>query len=469
MTDGDDGRPFPVLMVWPPVKGGRVHGFLPLGLGYLAANLPSGWEARLWDAVLAPQPADALVAEVERLQPRVVAISVWDFNVVGAREVVRVVRERFPRLPIVVGGPAASGHGAGIFDVLDVDYAVAGEGERPFRQLLEAMGADALTAEAKAAIPGLIWRDESGRVVANPPTWEALDGLAHCDYEFIRFGEYLRLGYRYGMHSRAKRTAPLHTTRGCPYPCEYCSARLINGTRVRCRPIPDVLAEIRELRDRFQVDGFNILDDNFTFHGDYAKDLCRAILTLDLRGVSFCAPNGVKVECLDEELLGLMKRVGFEAVFIAPESGSERTLQRMRKRIDLQVVKEKLALIRWAGLKTFGFFIIGYPDETVADIRQTIAFACRNPFDAVVFTCFQPLAGTPVAAKLIASGEIEGVPEGVDYYEVTYAPRGLTVRQMKRWRLWGLARFYTSSWRRLRTAFANYSLKRIAAFVLKLR
>ncbi len=458
-----------LLLVWPAVAGAQLHGFLPLGLGYLAANLPAECEARLWDGVLSRRPNTEVAAEAERFQPHAVGLSVWHYNLPGAREAVAAVRRRFPSLPLIAGGPTVSGLGARLFETLDVDYGSVGEGEWSLPQFLTLLRRGGLTEAAKREVPGLVWRDAAGAPVANPPRWEALDGLKPCDYAFIRLDAYLAAGYRYGLHRKARRTAPIHTTRGCPFPCEYCSARLISGTRVRTRPIESVAAEIRQLHERFGIDGFNLIDDNFTFHQDYAKGLCRAIIGLGLKGVSFCAPNGIKVECLDGELLGLMKEAGWQALFIAPESGSERTLERMRKKVHLPTVRQKLGLIREAGLKVFGFFILGYPGETADDFRQTIAFACRNAFDWATFTCFQPLPGTPVCERLVAEGEIAAAPEGVDYYQVTYAPRGFTVRQMRRWRLRALLRFYTSSPARLARALASYSPWRVLRFLLKLR
>jgi len=451
------------------VPGHQLHGFLPLGFGYLAANLPSGCEARLWDGVVEPRPNTEVVAEVERFAPDLVALSVWHFNLPAAREVISAIRKRFPGLPIVVGGPTVCGAGERVFEVIEADYAIIGEGEKPFARLVELLREGRLDdEEARRSVPGLSFRCD-GQVVANPPRWVPLDEIAPCDYDFIRLDEYLARGYRYGAHPRARRTAPIMTTRGCPYGCRYCSASLINGAKVRKRPVQDVLDEIVRLHERFAIDGFNIVDDNFTFDLDYAKTMCRGIISLGLRDLSFCAPNGVRVDRVDAELLELMKRAGWSAVFVAPESGSPATLERMNKHLGLAVVAEKVALIKKAGLQVFGFFMLGYPGETADDFRKTIAFAVRNPFDWATFTCFQPLAGTPVADDLLAAGEISSLPEGTDYYEVVYAPQGQTVRRMRLWRLWAFLRFYTSSWHRLWCALRTFSLRRIVVFVLGLR
>ena len=457
-----------ILLLWPVVDNAELYNLLPLGLGYLAANLPKEYQIKLWDGVLERLPNNKVIDEINHFKPNLIGLSVWNFNLNAARETVNIIKENFPELTIVVGGPVPSGYREKLFNTINADYAFAGEGERPFRQFLELFANDNLTSENKKEINGLIYKDENGQIVCNSPHWEDLDELKYCDYELINLNQYLANGYYYGMHSNAKRTAPILTTRGCPFPCEYCSARLINGKKVRSRPVESVIAEIKELHEKYRIDGFNIIDDNFTFNIEYAKQVCREILNLGLKNVSFNSPNGVRIEYLDEELLDLMKQVGWECIFIAPESGSEQTLKNMRKMVKLPVVKEKIRLIRNAGLKVFGFFMIGYPGETVADIKMTINFACQNDFDSVVFTCFQPLIGTPICEKLLAAGELDKPPEGADYYQVSYAPKGLTIGQMKFWRFWGLFRFYTSSFKRFLNALSNYSFRRILIFLKKI-
>ncbi|NQT93180.1 MAG: B12-binding domain-containing radical SAM protein [Lentisphaerae bacterium] len=456
-----------ILFVWPAVRNAEMLNFLPLGLGCLAANLDKKHNVALWDGVLGKLGDADFLAEIRRRSPDVVAFSIWNFNLDAVRRLASQVRDSFPDVTIVLGGPSVAGYGREIFSVIEADYAFVGEAEKTLPALLDALQDGRLEGKDLAEIDGLVYRNPQGDAVANAPEWPVLDDLVPCDYDFIHFRDYLDQGYRYGIHENAKRTAPVMTTRGCPFPCEYCSARLVSGTKVRRRPIESVVNEIRHLHEEYGIDGFNIIDDNFTFHVEYAKQVCRAILDLGLTDVSFCCPNGVKIEYLDDELLSLMKHAGWQCLFVAPESGSERTLKRMRKQIKLSEVPEKLAMIKSHGLKIFGFFMIGYPGETASDIRATIDFACRNPFDLAVFTCFQPIVGTPVYERLIDLGEIERSVEGIDYYNVSYAPAGMSIRRLKSWRLWCLLRFYAFSPHRLRTVLANYDLRRIAVFAKK--
>jgi len=456
-----------ILFIWPAVRNAQMLNFLPLGLGCLASNLDAKHSVTLWDGVLEESGNADLLAEIRRQSPDVAAFSIWNFNIDTVKRLARQVREAFPDLAIIVGGPSVSGYGKEALSVIEADYAFVGEAEQTLPALLEALQDGTTDGKDLNEIAGLVYRTGHGDVVANAPRWPALDDLVPCDYEFINLGDYLERGYRYGIHESARRTAPVMTTRGCPFPCEYCSASLISGTKVRRRPIESVANEIRRLHEEYGIDGFNIIDDNFTFHVEYAKQVCRAILDLGLDGVSFCCPNGVKVEYLDDELLQLMKDAGWQCLFVAPESGSESTLKAMRKKIKLPEVTEKLGMIKGHGLKVFGFFMIGYPGETASDIRATIDFACRNRFDLAVFTCFQPIVGTPVYERLVDLGEIKKSAEGLDYYDVSYAPAGMSTRQLRLWRTWALMRFYAFSPHRLKTVLANYDLRRIATFAKK--
>lgn len=457
-----------MLFVWPAVRNAEMRNLLPLGLGCLAANLDKKHSIDLLDGVLEKREDTDVLAEIRRRSPDAVGFSIWNFNMDVVRRLATQIRGAFPDVKIILGGPSVSGYGKEILSVVEADYAFLGEAERTLPALLDEIQNGEIDREILKKIDGLVYRNRQGDPVANAPTWPAMDDLVPCDYGFIRLGDYLEQGYRYGIHENARRTAPVMTTRGCPFPCEYCSARLVSGKEVRRRPVESVADEIRRLHEEYGIDGFNIIDDNFTFHVEYAKQVCRAILDLGFRDVSFCCPNGIKIEYLDDELLRLMKDAGWECLFVAPESGSERTLKRMRKKINLQDVPAKLDMIKKHGLKVFGFFMIGYPGETASDILATIRFACRNPFDLAVFTCFQLIVGTPVYKRLTDCGEIERSAEGMDYYDVSYAPVGMSARQLRSWRLWGLLRFYAFSPHRLRTVLANYDLRRVAVFAKKM-
>lgn len=438
---------------------------MPLGLGYIAANLPRRYEVRLWDGVLNRDQGNVHVLdEIERFRPDVVGVSVWVFNSGSACDLVRRIKSRFSALPVVVGGPHVSGLGGATLSLMSADYGLAGDGEKSFRRLAEAMETDAVTAELLGSIGGLIYRQPDGAIATNAPLWDAIDDLNFPDYDLLRLKDYHAQGYGSGIHRDDKLTMAITTTRGCPFKCRFCGGLLVTGRKVRKRKVESVIAEIKQLHDRFGVRWFNVVDDNLTMDLGHAKQVCREILKLKLKDVSFASSNGLRLEFLDREVLALMKEAGWEYISIAPESGSPRTLERMSKHLKLDMVKEKMALIHAAGMKVCGFFMLGYPGETVDDIKLTIDFAAENDFDIVSYQFFQPLPGTPVYDDLVAAGEIERGETNFTVLDVPYAPVGMTRAELRRWFFWAHIRTTLLNPRRLAAVMPYVTLKRLWSF-----
>jgi radical SAM superfamily enzyme YgiQ (UPF0313 family) len=171
----------------------------------------------------------------------------------------------------------------------------------------------------------------------------------------------------------------------------------------------------------------NIIDDNFTFNTEYAKEFCRAIIALKLKDLRFNTPNGIRVQRTDKELLNLMREAGWRSLIIAPESGSKKILKKMQKDLNPDIVPEKVKEIREAGLKCSGFFIIGYPEEEIEDIEATVDLIKKCRFNFFFLNNFQPLPGTPLYDELVRRGEIEDglLPKNFSDGVRVYTPSGL--------------------------------------------
>ena len=164
---------------------------------------------------------------------------------------------------------------------------------------------------------------------------------------------------------------------------------------------------IKHLYGEKNIRQINIIDDNFTFHTEYAKEFCRAVIALNLKDLHFNTPNGIRVQRTDRELLNLMKEAGWRSLIIAPESGSRRVLKKMQKDLNPDIIPGKVNEIRKAGLKCSGFFIIGHPDETLEDIEATVQLIKKCRFNFFFLNNFQPLPGTLLYDELVLKGEIE--------------------------------------------------------------
>ena len=164
--------------------------------------------------------------------------------------------------------------------------------------------------------------------------------------------------------------------------------------------------QIRYLYDEKRIKSFSILDDNFTFDTNYAKEFCRSVIALGLKGAEFCTTNGIRMQRGDRELWDLMKRAGWKIIIIAPESGSKRVLRLMRKGLEPKIVPPIVDEIKAAGLRVTANFIIGFPGETRADLAKTTALIKKANIDFANIHFFQPLPGTPIFDELVRRGEI---------------------------------------------------------------
>lgn len=409
-----------ILLVWPTgMKGTEVtdHCVFPLGLGYVlnAVRAVEGVEVGILDGALDGLRPDQVAGRLDGVD--VVAVSCWGFNLANVLDTIAAVRAHSNAV-VVAGGPSAHLAGA--------DHAVVGEGELAFAALLRALKADR---RAPAAVAGVL---RAGDPIAFPDCFsDDLDRFGLVDYAALRLDDYLAAGYKDWMYTLKDkfRAAPLMVTRGCPYSCGYCQGPLVMGHRLRRHSAAYVIETMTGLYERHGIRQFGILDDNFTFDVDFAKGVCEEILRFRERtGYRFAMTtvNGVRVGRLDEELLALMKRAGWNEIVISPESGSPRTLRRMRKRMDLADVVRKIDMAHRQGLNIVGNFMCGYPGETPEDLELTKRYILDNAFDRCNVSIFNPIPGTPIHDELLAAGEIDATPRRIDYKAIGYLTPELT-------------------------------------------
>jgi anaerobic magnesium-protoporphyrin IX monomethyl ester cyclase len=407
-------------LIWPHGLGEHL---LPLPYAAIAANMDrSTCEARLFDLALGMPEPEKLESEIAEFAPDVIGITAHAMNFRQALDAVRAARRAAPNAVVLAGGPHASACPEGVLGNPEIDFVIRGEAEHAF---------PAFMAELRSGTP--IWenvaglaRIKDGRLSAAPPAViEDLDSLALPDYRFIRLDLYLRRGYR--LFCDGTPSAPIQTTRGCPMCCTFCGVSAVSGRRLRHFSYPYMMRWINRLHEDFGIRWFNIVDDNFTHNMDHARGFCEAALRLKIPGLRFGTPNGIRMQRGDAGLWRLMRRAGWDCLTVAPESGSARVLRQMKKDLLPEEVVPILEEIRAAGLRTRGFFMVGYPGETPEDVEETLALIRRGRFDFVELLFFQPLPGTRIFEELAGSGEIppDFMPDTFSSGELPYMPAGL--------------------------------------------
>ena len=426
-----------VLLVKPNNLSDHV---LPsLGLGYLAAQLRRDHDVDIYDCIKEKASPEQVARVAEAFRADMVGLQGYTFDIPKVAEILRAVRTRLPRTLTCVGGahitagPVAAMRHLGA----DCDYGFAGEGEIQFPRMLQRIESGATSFEA---VPGAVWRC-GDRVVANAPALvDDLDSLGLPALDLLRPDTYPEA--QQGVFYRKFPIAPILTTRGCPYRCRFCAAPFLSGRTLRQHSVAYVRRLVALLYHRYGIREIHIVDDNFTMDIGYAKSVLRAILDLRL-DIALAMPNGIRMDAVDDELLELMKAAGVYIVSVAVESGNDQILRAMKKGTTTARIRANVDRIRRHGLDVAGFFILGYPGETLDTIRRTIRFARELDVQRANFFTFVPLPGAPIYEELVRNGEITGEPwEAANFAHAPYSPPGVPRPELLSLMRRGFLRFY---------------------------
>lgn len=375
------------------VKVGTPHS-PSLTLAVLAAPLlAAGHQVRILDLDLHREIDAVLKDTLKEYEPALVALtSVTPTygQILRLAEIVKSVRRD---ITTVAGGvhvttflEEAATHPA-------IDIAVGGEADF---LLAEIASADA--AADLSSIKGLAMKD--GRTVSKSqasPLIDDLDSTPLPAWELYDLTKYK--GER--LAERRSPSGYLETSRGCPFQCVYCN-KSVYGNTLRMKSIGRVIDDIRlMLRTGFRE--IHVVDDGFTTDLARAKRICEAILKEDLKFV-WSLFNGVRVDSVDREFFLLAKKAGCWQVAFGIESGNQGILNRAKKKITLERIRDAVRWAKEAGLETWGFFMLGLPGETVATIKDTIEFSKSLGLGLAKYDITIPYPGTEMFAEWDRNG-----------------------------------------------------------------
>ena len=339
--------------------------YAPLGILYLAAYLEQrGTTVEVFDTTFSTRAA--LERRLTDAPPDVVGIYTNLMTKIGVLETVRFIRSQpsLAGVTVVLGGPEITHH-VDKFLEHGADVVVIGEGEETTHALVSAWSAGGPSA-ALGEIPGVAFRDERGQVVRTPPRplLPSLDDLPMPKREAVDLQPYLDAWRaRHGTNAIS-----VSTMRGCPYSCRWCS-RAVYGDSYRRRSPRLVADEIQQIVDRYHPDSLWFVDDVFTINHKWLEGLT---LELEQRGLRVPYECITRADRLNEKAVSLLRRSGCFRVWIGAESGSQKILDAMDRRVTVTQVREMIQLSKKHGIETGTFIMLGYPGETEADIEATI-------------------------------------------------------------------------------------------------
>ena len=370
-----------------------------LGLLYVAAVLKRDWGIET--CIIDSNADDLTLNDLENIiaeeKPDIVGFSVLTFNLLNCIEVCKLIREQSPATKICFGGwhPTLYPRETLAFDF--VDYVVIGEGEQTFSELVSYSKENKVNPDQQLnGIKGLGYKTEQGTIIINTPRkpMQNLDRLPFPAYDLVDTTKYSNLLACTGN------LVTIMTSRGCPQKCIFCDLR---RTPYRFRSPANILEEIRFWVGK-NVREFFIQDDNFTISRKRTIEFCRLVIDSDL-DIKYKISS--RVDYLDDELLGYLKRSGCYRIYFGVESGSQKILDYLQKGITVEQIENTFQLAKKHGIDSCAYIIIGSYPESQDDIDKTLRLVKKIRPEHLHCSICAPMPKTYLYHKLLEEGVIK--------------------------------------------------------------
>ncbi|HSV50235.1 MAG TPA: radical SAM protein [Candidatus Acidoferrales bacterium] len=416
-----------VLLINPPMTfydgsiGRSVY--FPVGLMYLAASIRDLCQVEIFDCLLSDsekKDGEAITygaspAEIRKLicekKPDVVGISVpFTSQYKNAENIAALVKEVDPKITTVMGGPDPSVRYKDILQNSYCNFCVIGEGEQTFTEFIKNYNAHT----SQECVKGLAYK-KNGVVHFEPRPFNTdLDSLPFPAFDLIDMNRYLQNEFLYRNRSKIfKHSLSVFTSRGCPYGCVFCSIKLHMGNKYRAHSPEYVMKLLRLCISKYGITHFHFEDDNVSFDKKRFETILDAIISEKL-DIHWDTPNGVRVDSLNYDILKKMKQSGCEQITLAIESGNQRVLDEViKKKTKLPYILEIVRYCKELKIPANAFYVIGFPGENLAEMRETTALAVRlfREFDLVPHLMVAtPLYGTELYEICVKEGLLKSNP-----------------------------------------------------------
>ena len=354
---------------------------IPYGLLSLAAQARrAGHQVKVLN--LSALPWTNVCEAIAALDAELFGLSCWTANRRGVALMADEIRRHHPSAHVVVGGPHASPLASEMLrHHASIDTTTFGESEQTFLELIERLTAGASLeglAGAVCRVDGEVRRGPERGAIAD------LDSLASPHRQFD--------------------THIVMTSRGCPWACTFCGAESQWGRGFRGHSVAYVLDDLESALERVGVRMLLIKDDTFTTNRKRVLELCRAIRE---RQLSFLWSCDTRVDLLTDELLRQMRLAGCQRLSLGVESGSQRIIANVDKKITTGDILESTALAKKYGIKVRYYMMLGNRGETAETFRETLDFLERARPHEYIFSCLSIYPGTRDYQEAVAQGWLD--------------------------------------------------------------
>lgn len=408
-----------LLISSPPAAGlTRIDVSPPLALMYLSAVLrEAGHEPHIFDmnALHPSTKANAdekyiskIMVLMENVQPGLCMLNCFKSAYFPfVRKVAQRIKKFYPDMPIAIGGIHPT---LFVDDILkhcpEFDYIAIGEGETQAVMLADAISGNKL--DMIQSIPALASRLKDGTAVCKPRKTfiQNLDQLPIPAWDLVHIRDYYRdhsNWYNPKGHD-IKISAPIMTSRSCPYDCTFCSSHRVMGRGLRLRRPQHVVDEMQLLYDQYGIKYFGFVDDNLTLNKKHIIGICNEIIRRGM-DIQFETINGYNLASLDGEIIDAMYRAGCIYAIMPIEHGSDYMRNKIiGKNLPREKIFEVAEHYKKKNILTRGVFIMGFPEDTDLTLSETYKMMRQLSLDMYLVFSLIPFPGTKVYQQAVRDG-----------------------------------------------------------------
>lgn len=358
----------------------------PLGVLYLSAWLEQyGFENEVFDTTFSTK--ENLHEYLNKNQPHIIAVYTNLVTKINVLKIIQWIRSN-PLLNnslVVLGGPDISYN---IVEYLDAkaDVLVVGEGEQTMLEIVQTVAKG--NRSEFAHIQGLAYKLSNGEIFQTTPRQrlKEIDLLPFPNRKKIQLELYLQAWKKkHGLSAIS-----VSTQRGCPYTCQWCSTA-VYGQSYRRRSPQNVVDELLLIKEQYNPDTLWFVDDVFTVSHQWLKGFQEEI---EKRNALIPFECITRADRLNEEVILLLKKAGAFRVWIGAESGSQKIIDAMDRRVEVEQVQKMIQLAQQHGIEAGTFIMLGYPNETMEDIEATVQHLKNANPSLFTITIAYPIKGT---------------------------------------------------------------------------
>lgn len=406
------------------------------GLACLAASARStGASVAIVEASAEGLDTSTATDQLLAHRPHVVGLTATTAGIVAAADLAAHLKAAQPDIITLIGGAHVTALPERTLNEFpSFDMAILGEGEITLTEILN-------TLNTASTLPtGLAGTAErrNGSIHINPPRpyIDDLDSLPLPAWSLIH-------GFPTAFHPSPARIrrwpcASVVLTRGCPNRCTFCD-RSVFGNRCRGYSPDYTIRLLKDLHDNHGVREVLIEDDTFIIRRNQVEAVCQRLIDEQLDITWSCLGRADRV---DLDLLKLMRRAGCWHISYGIESGDPEILKSVNKKLDLDQIRQALLWSRQAGLRTKGFFILGFPKETHESLAATCRVACELPLDDISVMQLTPFPGSDIFADAAEHGSFTCDWASMNTLNTVFVPRNLTLSDIEQARRHLLRTFY---------------------------